>query len=265
MGTLAGHLLPGTFFIIFGVWWSFITSMRFIQSKRKFPLKKNSRIGYKGSGTMPCICLPCAKARRTPIESWIKLIFGSIGLAGEIITGFKWINVPAPQIDKIFDKSSNMNLMSDHDHEGHVHRRDLSNIPNVPVKTLWIAYSNVQHSTMYIAFMLGSIVEILVHYKHDLPARLEYVFGIVAFAIEGFLFANHLHGRSPLDIQLHTFLVYAIYGCVVSGILECYKPNQILFTYTRIFFTILQGIISKIYFFKILFQLKTMLIVFYST
>ena len=237
MGTLGGHLLPGSFFILFGVWWSFITSIRFVQSKMKSPFKKNSRIGYKGTVTMPCICMPCGNLRRAPIESWLKIIFGSIGLAGEIITGVHWVNVATPQIDKIFDKSNNM----DHDHGGHVHRRDLSNLPNVPVKSLYFEYVNVQHSTMYTAFILGSIVEILVHYRYDLPARIEYVFGIVAFSIEGFLFANHLHSRNALDIHVHVLLVYAIYGCVVACTLECYKPNQILFTYARIFFTILQG------------------------
>lgn len=69
--------------------------------------------------------------------------------------------------------------------------------------------------------------------------------GIFAFGVEAFLFANHLHSRHMLDIHLHTLLVYAIYGCVIFCILETYKPEQILFTYGRILFTILQGKLIK--------------------
>jgi hypothetical protein len=59
--------------------------------------------------------------------------------------------------------------------------------------------------------------------------------------IEGFLFANHLHSREPLDIHVHTLLVYAIEGCVAFTCLEFFKPNEILFTYGRIVCTLLQG------------------------
>ena len=76
MGTLGGHVLPGTFFIIFGAWWSFITTIRFIHSKVRSPFnKKNSVIRYKTSVIMPCLCLPCAKLRRAPVERLILNIF----------------------------------------------------------------------------------------------------------------------------------------------------------------------------------------------
>lgn len=243
MGTLVGHMVPGSFFIIFGIWWSFVTSMRFILSKKKSPFKKNSLVGYKGSLTMPCIILPCKRLRSAPIESWLKLIFGTIGLLGEVITGFSIKETPV--LDKIFDKS-NMNDMShmeghSHGEHGHGHKRDTPNLPNVPVKTIVFAFENVQHITMYTAFILGSIVEILLYHKVQMPKRIAYVFGIFAFGIEAFLFANHLHSRHMLDIHLHTLLVYAIYGCVICSILESYKPNEIIFCYGRILFTILQG------------------------
>lgn len=88
MGTLAGHLLPGFFFICISIWWSFITAIRFVLSKPK----RNST-GYPGSyiyrtsATMPCLCLLNDRLRRAPIESLIKFIFGSIGIIGEIATG----------------------------------------------------------------------------------------------------------------------------------------------------------------------------------
>ena len=75
----------------------------------------------------------------------------------------------------------------------------------------------------------------------NLPQYLDYALGIVAFTVEGFLFAFHLHSRAPLDIHLHTLLVYAICGCVLSTCLEFARPEQVLFTYGRILFTFLQG------------------------
>ena len=49
--------------------------------------------------------------------------------------------------------------------------------------------------------------------------------------IKGFLFANHLHGKDALDIQVHSFLLHAIYGCVIFSLLETWKPNEVILTY----------------------------------
>jgi hypothetical protein len=79
------------------------------------------------------------------------------------------------------------------------------------------------------------------HKGFNLPRRLDVIFGIAAFSVEGLLFAFHLHSRAPLDIQLHTLLTYAIFGCVLACCLEFYNPEQVLFTYARVLFTMLQG------------------------
>ena len=67
---------------------------------------------------------------------------------------------------------------------------------------------------MYSAFILGSIVEVLVHYRYDVPVKVEHACGVLAFAIEGFLFYFHLHSREPMDIHVHILLVIAIAGNV---------------------------------------------------
>ena len=59
MGTLGGHLLPGSFFIIIGLWWSFITAIRYAQMKMRTTHKKSGVVGYKATVTMPFIILPC--------------------------------------------------------------------------------------------------------------------------------------------------------------------------------------------------------------
>jgi hypothetical protein len=198
---------------------------------------------------MPCICLPCTRWRRAPVESYMKFFFATVGLLGEIITGIKFYSPPQPMMDKLFPQAQHGDS---HSHDGmgmdshsHVHKRSAGGheplVPEMPVKSWYFEYVNQQHSTMYSAFILGSIVEIMVHHKVNLPAKIEYVCGILGFAIEAFLFANHLHSRAPLDIHVHTLLVYAIYGCVIFSILEAYDPSNILFTYGRIMFTLFQG------------------------
>ena len=127
----------------------------------------------------------------------------------------------------------------------HVHKRDghgAENLqPTVYVQYLAFEYVNTQHITMYSAFILAAIVQILAYHNFKVPQKLPYALGIMAFFIEGFLFANHLHSRFPLDIHVHVLLVYSIWGCVIFSVLETYRPNEVIFAYGRILFTILQG------------------------
>ena len=227
MGTLAGHLLPGTFFILFGLWHSFITSLRFIQTKMRSPYKKDELNQYKSSVSMPCICLPCSKLRRAPVESYVKLISATIGLLGEIITGIHRVYKEVDDKNTLDTTTAMMNHHEQHNHE--VHRRD-----DHMTQVIWsFEHSNIQHSTMYTAFIIGAIVEILMYHGFHFPTRFDFILGAFAFGVEGFLFANHLHGKDMLDIQVHTFLLNAIYGCVIFSILEYFRPNEILFTYGK--------------------------------
>lgn len=94
---------------------------------------------------------------------------------------------------------------------------------------------------MYSAFVLGAVVEILMHKNYELPKKLDFVCGILGFSVEAFLFYFHLHAREPIDIHLHILLFYAVSGCILFIALEMSNPNQVLFTYGRILFTLLQG------------------------
>ncbi|KAK3104435.1 hypothetical protein FSP39_001977 [Pinctada imbricata] len=79
MGTFGGHALPGSFFILFAVWWTVQMFHRYFLS-----LRRNTR--FRSTVTFPCTCL-CGKFRDWPIEAVIKLIFVSLGFSLEIITG----------------------------------------------------------------------------------------------------------------------------------------------------------------------------------
>lgn len=229
MGSLGGHLLPGTFFIIFAFWWGFVTAIRFVNSGR------NPKKGYKSSVTMPCLFLPCVTLRKAPIESYLKAVLAFIALLIEGYTGYSISYLTLDELNKL-----NMPSMESHGDHGHKRAADIADHTKL-YKHYNIAYGNIQHITMYTAFIIGAIVEIMVHHGVELPKKIEYAMGIMAFSVEAFLFAFHLHGRDPLDVYIHVLLVYAIVGCIIFACLEAYNPKQVLFTYGRILFTILQG------------------------
>ncbi|CAF1138165.1 unnamed protein product [Adineta ricciae] len=204
MGILVGHIVPGTFFAIFAIWWGFCVAARHFHSR--YSSKKNRKpTPYRSTINYPCVC--CSSSlRQIPLESYLKLICASIGILGETVTGLK------------------------HPYDGTLRR-----------KTWKFSEVNAQHVTMFFSFGFASLIEVLVHAKYDLPKGIDFIANIFAFAIEGVLFHFHLHGRDEINIHTHTLLVYNIAFCVLAGIWEFNRPNQILATYCRIAATLLQG------------------------
>ena len=66
----------------------------------------------------------------------------------------------------------------------------------------WIQWGNSQHISMYFFFGFSGLMDILYFYEFNLPPNLDYGTSVIAFLMEGFLFANHLHGRTPLDVMV---------------------------------------------------------------
>lgn len=229
MGTLLGHLLPGSFFIAFALWWSFITHLRYIRSTRG----RSKTCKYRATTAMPCICCPFG-LKNLPIEPLIKIFFMVLGILGEVVTGVK------------IHHNSNVYIPSEpheiHEHHSHVHKRDdhLSNSTN-SITTWTFEFGNAQHATMYAAFALGALVEVLIHYRVELPKSIEFACGFFGFATEALLFSFHVHGQDDIERLGHQLLLIAIYGCIISGALEAYNRENVLFTYARILFTFLQG------------------------
>lgn len=190
MGSFGGHALPGSFFIIFAIWWATQVYRRYFRS-----LKKNEA-PYRSSVIFPFDCL-CERVRSWPWEGILKLVFTAIGFALEIITGFK---------DGKFA------------HLG-----------------------NGQHATMFFFFGLSGAVDILVHLRFPLPKDIDYVSSTLAFVVEDILFMFHLHGRSPLDMLIHTLLVYLIHANVVICLVEMKYRNNVTVTLARSYLVFLQG------------------------
>ena len=64
------------------------------------------------------------------------------------------------------------------------------------VSTIECYYECGQHATMVFFFILGSAVEIMVHYKVPLPKDIEYLTNILAVAIEGMMFGYILKAET---------------------------------------------------------------------
>jgi hypothetical protein len=205
MGTLMGHIVPGTFFAIFAVWWGFCVAVKYFHSRHS--TKKSRKPNpYRTSTTFSCICCPSSSLRQIPLESYIKIICVSIGILGEVVTGFH------------------------HNYDEKLKRK------------VWhFVEVNAQHVTMFFTFGLAALFEILVYAKYNLPKGIDFIMNILAFGVEAFLFHFHLHGKDEIDIHVHTLLVYNIGFCMLGGIWEFNRPNEILATYCRIAGTLLQG------------------------
>ena len=146
---------------------------------------------------MPCLCLPCAKLRQAPVESYIKLFMGLAGILGEYVTG--WYS---SYMDPSSDNIQNATQPS-HNHDHHMGRRE---VISHRVKVWHFYDGNIQHITMYSGFVLGAIIEILMHYRFEMPKMLDFVCGMIGFSVEAFLFYFHLHARELIDVHVHVLL-----------------------------------------------------------
>jgi len=81
MGTLLGHIVPGTFFTLFSIWWGFSIAIKYYRTRK-------SRKSYIYHSTTAFPCLRCSPCRDIPMESYLKLFCSIVGMLGEFITGF---------------------------------------------------------------------------------------------------------------------------------------------------------------------------------
>jgi len=183
-----GHIIPGTFFIGLSLWWIYSILYRYYKCRIT-----HQEGNYRNSATFPTVALS-----RVPVEAIFKVVASSIGIAGEVGTGF--------------------------DGNGH-----------------WIQWGNAQHISMFFFFGLSGVMDALYFYGFHLPPNLDYATATIAFLIEGFLFGNHLHGRTPLDVMIHTYLFYIIIcGAVCVGLEGVYRTSVIL-ALARAYTVLIQG------------------------
>ncbi|KAK4469793.1 hypothetical protein MN116_007309 [Schistosoma mekongi] len=208
MGTFNGHALPGSFFILYGLWSIWHILEKFYQRKlyelnksnKQFPKFINrisNPIIIKHSNV---INNQYCSLQIIPIDSIFKLICSFIGI---ILEKYPY-----------FIDGSNF-IFTTH---------------------------STQHISMYAWFTFSSLLEICICYKVlKLPLESEYLFTSMALLSELFLFLFHLHGRNSLDVYLHLLLTSMIILSILISIVELLHPHEPIYGLMRSWTYLMQG------------------------
>uniref|UniRef100_T1JB65 Transmembrane protein 45B n=1 Tax=Strigamia maritima TaxID=126957 RepID=T1JB65_STRMM len=105
-----------------------------------------------------------------------------------------------------------------------------------------INIKNEYHMSIYFFFVIQSAVEIFQFYKfHFVPPNAEYFTSVLGFLMQAFLFSFHTHGRSELDVLLHTLVVLtAVISCFTMT-LETFIRDSLVLTLARSHSVLIQG------------------------
>ena len=105
----------------------------------------------------------------------------------------------------------------------------------------FVSYQDGQHATMFFFLGMSGMVDILLYHNVPLPANSGYVASCLALIVEGVLFKFHLHGRTDLDVLIHTLLVYTVFAQAIALMVEMRYRNHVLVSLTTSFCLMLQG------------------------
>lgn len=195
MGSFQGHALPGFFFIVFAIYWTFQFYKRLFNSMRK------GAAPFRATVTFRAECCNRGRGRgccaNVEWEGVLKVLFTTVGFLGEVITAI---------------------------HGGR-----------------FTHFANGQHATMFFFFGLSGVVDILQKRGSPLlPRNSDYFFGGLAFSVEALLFNFHLHGRTEMDVLVHTLLIYVLCVSIAVIIIEAWTRSAV-FLFARILLVLVQG------------------------
>ena len=205
----AGHVLPGSFFVIFGLWWWFnIVAMiaqaqpRFL--RQRFSTRKTKNCVFELEFESATWCkVPVLCMKRFPVEPCLKVIATTIGIIAELTEG-EW------------------SLINNAGHFSHLNK--------------------FSHATMFTIFLLSAVVEILGFYDIlFLPAATDHVLASLSYLLIGELFYYHIEGRSELDQKLHVLLYTVAFSIAVVLLLEAWQRKSFVLFITRTFLVMLFG------------------------
>lgn len=225
MGSFNGHLLPGVFFFLFGLRWTYAIFSKYyllmVRRERQMMAAtghgsggggaagsggsggsdhhhhrhhRTPSLGFRSTAFYPThsVC------RIVPLEPWIVMISTAIGVLAEFITGFS--------------------------------------------NGRFVNFGNIQHILMYTAFGLFGAVGVGTTSKMPfIPPGTEYAMLSLSLFVEMILFVYHLHGRTPLDIHVHQLLIVAIGTSLVMVVFEYFNRDNVLASLCRAFSSLLQG------------------------
>lgn len=216
MGNLAGHVLPGSFFIAYGALWCINFLWCYFKTKSAIRLSGESRkkkekplhsvspsfFEYKRDYDLSRKSwIPCA-ITRIPIEPLFKILLPILGIICETFFDYR--------SDNGGKKHVVITVISIRDSSG-----ELSEI------------SKLHHITMYGGFLLSGVVDMLTLCVR-LPRQTSMLFLTLAFAVEGLLFYHHTIGQDALNIEIHCLLTYSIFACAVFSLLRIFSATNVV-------------------------------------
>ena len=100
MGSLGGHLVPGSIFIIIGLWWIYSAWLRYFICRQR-------RREFYVTSAFPCHC--CGpRVAKLPIEAFFVLFGTSLGILIELIAGFNRVVDPITKQVTYFEGANNL-------------------------------------------------------------------------------------------------------------------------------------------------------------
>jgi len=85
---------------------------------------------------------------------------------------------------------------------------------------------NWQHFTMYLFFGFFGLARYVQTLQGSLFKGIDRLAGALAFGVEGYLFYNHVHGRSPLDTKIHLLITLICMGTALIFALSFFLEHR---------------------------------------
>lgn len=100
MGSLGGHLVPGSIFILIGLWWMYSTWLRY------FNCRQRQRPFYV-TASFPCHCCS-SRVAKLPIEAFVVMFGTTLGILIELIAGFNRTYDPQTHHSSFYEGANNL-------------------------------------------------------------------------------------------------------------------------------------------------------------
>ena len=217
MGSLAGHVIPGAFFIFYGVLWCLNCIWYHLKTRSAMKASGEARTRTKKEKSSHSASSSFFEFKRdhdlsrkgwipmtftrVPIESLFKIFLPALGLMVEAFFNYR-------------SKNGQRHLVA----EVYMFRESNGELNDM---------GKMHHITMYGSFVLSGLIDILTLLVR-LPRQTSMLFLSLAFTVEGLLFYFHTLGRDTYNIEIHTLLTYSIFACVVLSMARLFSASNVV-------------------------------------
>lgn len=199
MGSLAGHVLPGSIFVFYGISWialSFWLHLSTPAITGHTQTRKTTYTDYKREAKLGRVSyIPQPFCSKVPLEPLIKILLSCIGILCEAFADIR---------------------------DGHF-VWNVINISTGPLQSV----SRLHHLTMYGAFLLSGLVDVIGLIVR-IPRNMSKLFLSLALFIEGLLFWYHTHDKEHLSVALHSLLIIVIFIALFLSLVRVLQPCNVI-------------------------------------